>query len=116
MVETVKVHRTEVSRLLVQGDSTAQVHLKPNSQRVTVVQSASPIPVTGTGGSGPANYTHIQPSAQATWMIPHNLGRRPAVTVLDSEGRVVIADVQHLSDDVVSITFSVPMVGTAELT
>lgn len=113
MSELVQINRPQVSHLLVQGDSTAQVQVKPNSQQVAVVQSASPVPVSGMGGG---NYTHNQASAQTVWTIPHSLGRRPAVSILDSEGRVVHADVQHLSDDVVSITFSVPMLGTAELT
>ena len=93
---------------------TTPVLITNAGDRVTIIQSASPIPAYGIGGG--ANYTHIQATAQDTWTIPHNLGRRPGVAVLDGEGRIIHADVQHLSDDVVSISFSVPVLGTAELT
>lgn len=97
------------------------VTMKSGSQTVRVVQSASPIPVTGVGSGGGDNpvtlprYLYTQPNALASWMIPHSLGYYPAVTILDSDNQVVAADVEHLSTAVVSITFSQPTRGKAIL-
>jgi hypothetical protein len=58
-------------------------------------------------------HRHVQSVAAATWTVTHNLGRRPAVTVTDSSGRVVLGDVLHLSTSAVEITFSAAFAGEA---
>lgn len=60
-------------------------------------------------------FTWIAPSAQPVWMIPHNLGRYPVVSIRDSAGDVIVADVQHLDANVLTITFSQPTLGSADL-
>jgi hypothetical protein len=67
--------------------------------------------------SGSGNHIRwVAPSASASWMIPHGLGYRPQVTVLDMDGNVMYADIIHLSTAVVQINFSSPTLGAAELT
>lgn len=72
----------------------------------------------GSSGSGGSGYylDHFQSAAQATWVIPHNFGRRPSVNVFDSGGEEVFATVAHLDINVVQIDFSVAVSGRAILT
>ena len=69
----------------------------------------------GGGGSGD-KYFHFQQSAPAsTWVITHNLGKKPSVTVIDSAGSVWFVTPNYTSDNVLSLTFSAPFSGDAYL-
>lgn len=50
------------------------------------------------------------------WVIRHNLLRKPAVTVIDREGREVMCDIIHTSDVELRLVFGIPTAGTAILT
>lgn len=52
-------------------------------------------------------------SASKVWTVAHNLGKRPAVTVVDSAGTVVIGEVDYLDDNTVRLTFCAAFSGTA---
>lgn len=60
-------------------------------------------------------YPYSQASAQTVWNITHNLGYRPSVTVYDTESDTVVGKVVHASVNELTITFSVPIAGTAHL-
>lgn len=45
--------------------------------------------------SGDITYVHDQGTASATWSITHNLGKYPAVTVIDSAGTEFEVSVTH---------------------
>lgn len=62
------------------------------------------------------SYLHIQNSPSAEWIVSHNLGRYPSVTVLDSAGSVVLGTVVNDSLNNCRIQFSVPFSGKASLT
>ena len=57
--------------------------------------------------------THKQAQAAKVWTVAHNLGKRPAVTVVDSAGTVVIGEVDYLDDNNVRLTFCAAFSGTA---
>ena len=61
------------------------------------------------------NYSHTQSVSSATWTITHNLGYRPAVSVVDSGGNHVIGDVNYISTNSLTISFSSPFGGSAYL-
>jgi hypothetical protein len=61
-------------------------------------------------------YIHLQTAASAVWTVNHNLGLRPAVTILDSGGNEVEADVVHTSANQLLIRFAIPITGLARLT
>jgi hypothetical protein len=65
--------------------------------------------------AGLFTYTHTQVSAAATWTVTHNLNRRPSVTVVDSGDTVVIGDVNYVSDNQLTLTFSAAFSGKAHL-
>ena len=65
------------------------------------------------------HHTHKQAQAAKVWTVAHNLGKRPAVTVVDSAGTVVmqphLADkmLDYLDDNTVRLTFCAAFSGTA---
>lgn len=60
------------------------------------------------------NYTHVQTSS-ATWVIAHNLNKKPSVTVQDGSNNTVHGDVVYTDLDNLTITFNTAFAGTAYL-
>jgi hypothetical protein len=54
-------------------------------------------------------------SPQAVWVITHNLGQFPSVTLLDMSGNVVMAEIQYVDNNQITATFSEPFAGKAYL-
>lgn len=85
---------------------------------VLVVQPTSaPAVVIAGGNQGPAGrnggttFQWHQQIALAVWTVPHNLARRPSVTVTDDAGNTVEPDVRYLDDNIVQITHGQPLTG-----
>ncbi|GJE27935.1 hypothetical protein [Methylobacterium organophilum] len=64
------------------------------------------------GGSGATERAQVTPAG--TWIIPHGLGRRPIVTVYDTSGAEMLADVVATATTV-TIVFAVPTAGSVVL-
>lgn len=62
-----------------------------------------------------ATYIHNQMSASDTWVIEHNLEKKPSVTVVDSGDSVVVGDVTYINDNKISISFAAAFSGKAYL-
>lgn len=58
-----------------------------------------------------AGFVWTQATALAAWTVPHNLGKRCAVTVVDNLDRVIEPDVQYIDDYMVQVTHAMPLVG-----
>lgn len=58
-------------------------------------------------------YLHTQSSPSSEWIVNHNRGFRPLVTVLSAGGREVGAEVLHISDNQLRIYFAVAKTGSA---
>jgi hypothetical protein len=67
------------------------------------------------GGGGSASYTYKQSAASDTWIINHNLGFNPSVTVLDSAGTTVIGEIEYNTVNKLTLKFSTAFSGTAYL-
>jgi len=67
------------------------------------------IPRGDSGGS----YTHTQNSVSSTWVVNHNLGYYPQVTVIESGGSNVEGTIVFNSLNQLTITFSVSISGYA---
>lgn len=87
---------------------------------VTVVRRVSRVTVAASGPQGPpgaagagSSYTHTQSSASATWIIDHGLARKVNVTIYDSIGTPVYADVVHGTTSQTTITFPSAITGSA---
>lgn len=68
----------------------------------------------GTGG-GDKNFIHTQGVPSATWVIQHNLGKYPSVTVIDTAGTEVEGEVRHVDVNNLVLEFSAGFAGTATL-
>lgn len=66
------------------------------------------------GGSG-LHYTHAQMVPSLSWVIVHNLGRHPSIVVTDSAGTEMTGAVTYHSVNHLTITFSYPFAGIAQL-
>ena len=58
---------------------------------------------------------HVQKTPSDTWVIVHNLGRRPIVQVLDADDCVVVTAVIKLTPSYATIRFNVPTTGSVQL-
>ena len=75
-----------------------------------------PGPTGPPGSSTPGSvYVHSQGTPSKTWTITHNLGKYPAVTIVDSAKTEIEADVVFLDLNHLTITFSGPTGGTATM-
>lgn len=52
------------------------------------------------------HYVHTQMSASETWEITHNLGKYPAVSIVDSSGNLVVGEVSYKDKNNLTLTFS----------
>lgn len=60
-------------------------------------------------------YHHVQGTPSASWVINHNLGWKPNVTVQDSGGSVVVGEISYTSTNSLTLTFSGAFSGNAYL-
>lgn len=65
------------------------------------------------GGGGPAGLVFTQNTPAATWVITHNLGRFPQITVVDSDGNRILPDLEYGSVNDVTLTHAEPLTGAA---
>ena len=71
-----------------------------------VSQPASKISVAGiVAGRGDQYFVHEQGTPAATWMVQHNLGKKPSVTVVSSLDNVVHGSINYVDNNNVTITF-----------
>ena len=82
---------------------------------VSVVQPAlrNQVEIVGLKGGGDKNYIHNQTLPSDVWVVSHNLGKKPSVTVVDSADEVVFGEVQYNSDNQVTLTFAGAFSGKA---
>ena len=117
--------------LLVEQETTQEVLELPSSTELLEVAAQGPMgpqgPVGPMGPQGPkgdpgpmgppgdTHYTHIQAVASDTWVIDHNLGKYPSVSVVDSANDEVEGSVNHVNPMRVILVFSAPFSGKAFL-
>jgi hypothetical protein len=93
--------------------------LKDGPPGYVVKADGSGIPqwaVEGGGASGTNSYHHSQGPAASVWLITHNLGFMPNVTVEDSAHTVIEGGyIEYISANQLSITFSAAFSGDAYL-
>ena len=70
----------------------------------------------GEPGLSGAGYVHSQPLPDSVWTIDHNLGYWPNICVYDTNGDECEGNVDNLSLNRSTITFSAPFAGIARLT
>ena len=58
-------------------------------------------------------YVHEQDAASQTWVCYHELSKYPEVTVVNSDGIEIFAEIEYVNYELVEITFNTPMSGMA---
>lgn len=61
-------------------------------------------------------HVHLQATPASIWVIHHDLGGHPAVSVVDSAGTLVFGEIMYTSTSTVTIRFTAPFSGKAVLT
>lgn len=61
------------------------------------------------------SYEHTQASSSASWVIPHQLGKKPSVTVQDGSGNDIEGSITFTDDNNLTITFNTAFTGVAYL-
>lgn len=61
------------------------------------------------------HFTFTQSSASAQWVIQHDLGKNPSVSVVDSAGSLVVGEVSYINNNNLIITFISAFSGKAYL-
>lgn len=100
----------------IQSGASTSISVKQTGyNKSTVVNQPvkNTIDISGLKGGGDLSYVHSQTTASNVWNVTHSLIKKPAVTIIDDDGFEVEADVKHLSDNAVTITFSEAITGTA---
>jgi hypothetical protein len=59
------------------------------------------------------HYTHTQNTSSNVWVVNHNLGKNPAVSIVDTGGNEVEGDVLYVNLNSLTLTFSAPFSGKA---
>jgi hypothetical protein len=91
----------------------AVVEVQPVAAPATVEVFSGPLTING--GSDDKTYSHNQSSPSAVWSITHNLGKKPSVAVFDSAGDQCFGEINHTSNNSLTITFSASFSGAAYL-
>lgn len=68
-----------------------------------------------TSGAVDKTFVYEQNTPSDTWVITHNLGKRPSVEVVDSAGTKFFPEVQWVNDNMCIIYFNVAFSGKAYL-
>ena len=61
-------------------------------------------------------YVHEQLQPSSTWIVNHGMHKYPNITILDSNNRLVMGDIEYSSLDTVTLLFSESIAGKAHLT
>ena len=87
----------------------------PSASGISVVsQPTSTVFVSGiVAGRGDSHFSYDQGTPESVWVIQHNLGKKPSVTVVDSADSVVIGEIEYLSLNSIKLTFAGAFSGKA---
>lgn len=69
----------------------------------------------GAAGRDAARFDYLQNVPSSTWLVVHNLGAFPSVTLLEPGGEEFLANVNHLDANVLEVLFTFPTTGRAVL-
>ena len=105
-----------MSSITVNNQESISVSIKQTGYNKTTIAkqpAQNNLDIKGLKGGGDKNYVHTQSTPAASWTVSHNLGKRPAVVVVDSAEDVVYGDIQYIDDNTVTLTFSGAFSGKA---
>lgn len=110
---------TEDQTIVTVGETVDVVTTTETDTVITIAESGpqgpqgtqGPQGPTGASGSGDKSF-EMDFTAQSFITVNHNLGKYPAVTVIDSSGNICIGNVDNLSKNTLTISFSSAFTGS----
>lgn len=105
-----------MSNITVKNNEAISVSIQQSGyNKSTVIKQPveNEINIRGLKGGGDKNYVHVQDTPSAEWTASHNLGKKPAVVIVDSADDVVYGDISYLDDNNVTLTFTGAFTGKA---
>jgi len=100
-------------RTTIVKDATSTRTLGISTRAAVTLVNANRVGPSGPPGQG---FEHTQTTPASTWVVNHNLGLRPSVSVRSSGGVELLAEVVHMSANQTEIRFVTPYTGTARFT
>lgn len=97
-----------MSNITVNNKESISVSIQQSGyNKTTIAQqpAQNTVGIAGLKGGGDKNYVHVQSSPSAQWTASHNLGKKPAVVVVDSADEVVYGEIEYIDDNTVTLTF-----------
>ena len=97
-----------MSNITVKNNEAISVSIQQSGyNKSTVIKQPveNEINIRGLKGGGDKNYVHVQDTPAAEWTASHNLGKKPAVVIVDSADDVVYGDIRYIDDNTVTLTF-----------
>ena len=97
-----------MSNITVNNQESVSVSIKQTGYNKTTIAkqpAQNNLDIKGLKGGGDKNYVHVQNNPSASWTASHNLGKRPAVVVVDSADEVVYGEIEYIDDNTVTLTF-----------
>lgn len=61
------------------------------------------------------SFIYTQMTSSSEWIITHNLGKYPAVTIVDTADSVVVGEIEYLSMNEIRVSFNATFSGKAYL-
>jgi hypothetical protein len=108
---------TKQSTITVPVPQPSSITVAPPPVLSITVQETAGVQIITAGTQGPPaatqTYLHTQSAPSAEWIVNHNLGFKPDVTLLDSGSQVFQADIVHISVNQLRVIMATPTAGTA---
>lgn len=90
-----------------------EVDINPDTPTVEVLVNEGATLNIYPGGGGDFNFVYTQAIASAFWSVTHSAGKFPSVTIVDSGGTEIDAQVDHIDANNLTITFASSTTGKA---
>lgn len=98
--------------ITVLAEGIFEVGIDPGAAVNVAIQMA-PLGAAPPGSSVDLNFVFDQPTPAAIWAVSHNLGKYPAVSIVDSAGTVVYGNITYVNLNQVQIDFTAAFSGKA---
>jgi len=111
---------SDASNVIEVDSGFQQVIVDPATSAVSIINAGPPGPPGIMGPPGPSgaasdSHEHVQSIQSSSWVINHNLGFKPNVTIFDISGALIEDAIIHKTINQVELQFLTPRVGTARL-
>lgn len=88
-------------------------NVRPRTEYFEAVPADEVLWIDAAGGGFDANYVHNQLVSSAEWVVTHNLGKYPSVTIVDSGDNIIVGEVHYDGLNQVTITLAAATSGKA---